>query len=424
MPSFIDPCRLLFIDTETQSFDCGVRGDVTRCGVYAYRHTARVVLITYAIGIDGEPGAVLLPEQTPFDPSLVPTSAGRVFAPRCDTDTAWRDVRFGLGALPVDFYNAYSAVYRGEMHAVAWNSQFDRVMMNQERGLLKLRVEQWLDAMFQAMAANLPGKLDMAGQALRLGGKDDRGKGLIQQLAGPDAPAPSEAPDLWAPYVEYGLRDVALLRDIFLGTRPLPVSEWEDLWVSERINDRGVMVDTHFAARAAALATAFQEQANDQVEQLTNGRLTSVKQHAAMADYVYQRLENHAEAREILVRRYDEDSEDGLVPAALSLDRYRVEQLIAYFDDLLRSSPLSADAQQLYDLLVLRQFGASATPGKFQKELDYLDPADARLKGQYVANGAQQTGRFSSRGVQIHNLTREALKSEAGLIEAINETEL
>jgi hypothetical protein len=49
---------------------------------------------------------------------------------------------------------------------------------------------------------------------------------------------------------------------------------------------------------------------------------------------------------------------------------------------------------------------------------------DDRLPGQYVFNGAQQTGRFSSRGVQVHNLTRKALKNEAAAIEAISSIEL
>ena len=85
-----------------------------------------------------------------------------------------------------------------------------------------------------------------------------------------------------------------------------------------------------------------------------------------------------------------------------------------------------------FDVLQLpetRLFGASATPKKFAKTLPMLTDED-RLCGQYVFNGAQQTGRFS-RGVQVHNLTRafvgmedRAPEREAEAIEFINDLPL
>jgi len=58
--------------------------------------------------------------------------------------------------------------------------------------------------------------------------------------------------------------------------------------------------------------------------------------------------------------------------------------------------------------LELREYGGAASPMKFNKIASQAD--NGRLKGSYVFNGAPQTGRFSSRGVQIHNLPRASLK--------------
>ena len=56
-------------------------------------------------------------------------------------------------------------------------------------------------------------------------------------------------------------------------------------------------------------------------------------------------------------------------------------------------------------VLEMRRYGASTTPAKFGRILDQA--LDATLYGSYAFNGAPQTGRYSSRGVQIHNLARD-----------------
>ena len=68
-------------------------------------------------------------------------------------------------------------------------------------------------------------------------------------------------------------------------------------------------------------------------------------------------------------------------------------------------------------VLQIRQYGGSKTPAKFARMLD--QQVDGVLYGQYVFNGAAQTGRASSKGVQIHNLARDTIKGEADAIEHI-----
>ena len=109
----------------------------------------------------------------------------------------------------------------------------------------------------------------------------------------------------------------------------------------------------------------------------------------------------------------------------------RVTELSAwqnFYETLDAREGLTDEEFELLEIAEARATGASATPAKFQKIVDQHD--DGRLKGQYVFNGAQQTGRYSSRGVQVHNLIRASLSNkeqpdrEIDAIDLINELEI
>ena len=68
-------------------------------------------------------------------------------------------------------------------------------------------------------------------------------------------------------------------------------------------------------------------------------------------------------------------------------------------------------------VLQIRLYGGSKTPAKFNKML--AQHVDGTLFGQYTFNGAGQTGRASSRGVQVHNLARDVLEYEYEALEVL-----
>ena len=82
---------------------------------------------------------------------------------------------------------------------------------------------------------------------------------------------------------------------------------------------------------------------------------------------------------------------------------------------------LTGDETKALEVATLRLYGAGASPKKFAR-LD-AQQVDGVLRGQYRFAGAGQTGRMSSRGAQIHNLTRDVLgddgAAEAALVDAI-----
>ena len=110
---------------------------------------------------------------------------------------------------------------------------------------------------------------------------------------------------------------------------------------------------------------------------------------------------------EVIEEPDSEDDTQVVEVDKLSVRRENVTRLIAFYRDLDARLGLTDADDLVLQVLELREFGASATPKKFDKMLELHD--DGSLRGQYTFNGAQQTGRFSSRGVQIHNLNRSTL---------------
>src|SRR5262249_3085191 len=106
-----------------------------------------------------------------------------------------------------------------------------------------------------------------------------------------------------------------------------------------------------------------------------------------------------------------------------SLMRARVERLLAMLDVKRANGGLDADETKAREVAEIRLFGAGASPKKFAR-LE-AQQVDGILRDQYRFAGAGQTGRASSRGAQIHNLTRDTLgedgAAEASLVDAIAE---
>src|SRR6516164_3478624 len=98
-----------------------------------------------------------------------------------------------------------------------------------------------------------------------------------------------------------------------------------------------------------------------------------------------------------------------------SLTRERVERLLALLDVKRANGGLNADETKAREVAELRLFGAGASPKKFARLA--AQQVDGVIHDQYRFAGAGQTGRLSSKGIQIHNLTRDVL-GEDGAAEA------
>ncbi len=389
--------RYCFIDTETLS-----GADLKATGVYPYSEDAafRVMIVTYAIG-DG-------PVQ--------------IWHQDVAHEGGWLD----WSSAPSDLRQFADQARAGEAWFVAWNAGFDRLALS--RGVVGgawIKPEHFLDAMAQAVRSHLPPDLASAGRLVNSDvQKRPDGKRLIQLFSVPPFGVPADHPEQWEAFKLYALDDIPPMRAVWQATLPLSRMEWSQYWASERVNDTGMPVDVDFAAAASDLAEENARRASADIARLTGGAIFSVNQHEALCAWVVDRVAHLSEAKAILLREVIEEQEeegDGVVQLPkYSLERSRVEDLIAYLERLDDEQGLTDEEFQVYQVLQVRAYGASATPRKFTKLLPMVSSGD-RLRGQYVFAGAAATGRFSSRGLQIHNLTRATVGNQTAELAVIDQ---
>ena len=287
-----------------------------------------------------------------------------------------------------------------------------------------LAPERVIDPMIQAGVSNLPTDLESASRALGGEGKQKDGKKLIRLFCVEGA-APGEHPEEWQRFLAYACRDVEAMRDAYRKTRPLPRAEWQQYWAFEHINRRGVAVDLPFVRRAAALAAEDAVASGRRLNELTGGTVTRVTQAKRIAAWLHDNLADAA-MREVLtvgVPADDDDDadDDEAEPQEFSLTRDRVARVLAMLDAKHANGGLDPAETKAHEVATLRLYGAGASPKKFAR-LD-AQQVDGVLRGQYRFAGAGQTGRMTSRGAQIQNLTRDVLgedgAAEAPLVDAI-----
>jgi DNA polymerase len=385
-----------FFDFETRALPGCPAGDddVTTAGSARYAKSSFATILSYAIG------------------------GSKVRDVAWDGRPGWR---MRWADLPLEFRQFFDYSMYDTGWFAAWNTAFDRAVWNHGTAdFPPLPVNRTIDVMAQAVASNLPASLEGASRALGREGKQADGKALIKLFTPSDGDTPLTRPMEWALFRSYAIQDTDELREVWQGTRKLTPEEWHQYHVSERINARGMGIDLPFVERAAAVAEATLLRTNAQLPGLTGRAVTKVTQAKRIADWCFDRLD--AKGRDMLTKAWElpEDGEDDggeLQPAKLSVSRDRIAAVLTYLKAKNEEAGLTDQEEAVYTVLALREFGGSNTPQKFSKMLAQHD--EGRLKNQYVFNGAQQTGRFSSRGVQVHNLTRDTL-GDSQEPEAIN----
>lgn len=372
-----------WIDFETRS-----ELDIKVVGADRYSRNCSAIVLAFAIG----DGSIYVESSETFGEPL-----------------RWQD-------MPEELHDFHDRVVEGEAVYCAHNAAFDRgVWYYGTEDFPRLEPHMIIDSRVQAAASGLPGDLDRAAKYAGAVNKLASGKKLIKlfSFAGSGA-TPETHPDEWEQFLDYAYGDIDAMRSLFKHTRQLPRAEWEEYWAAERVNDRGICIDLHLVAQAAKMAAADRAMSAIELSALTNKRVGSVDQVKNMVNWLRDVLPS--DGIEILVKRTEEKDEDGVVtrPAKWQLTRDRVVKLIAYLQSL---APLSGPLWAAERLLQIRRYGGSKTPAKFARMLN--SHVDGVIRGQYAFNGASQTGRFSARGIQVHNLARDPLAYEIDAIDAL-----
>lgn len=269
----------------------------------------------------------------------------------------------------------------------AFNAAFERICLSRFLGYptgTYLSPESWRCSMIWAATIGLPLSLEGVGAVLDLEKqKLTEGKDLIKYFCQPCAATksnggrtrnrPFHAPDKWEAFKRYNIRDVETETCIQHKLRKFPVPDevWEEYHIDQEINDRGVRLDMELVQQAIAMDTRSREE------------LT-----AAMKDMTA--LENPNSVQQMKQWLSDNGIETD------SLDKKAVAEL-------LKDAP-----DNLADVLTLRQQLAKSSVRKYQA-MEKTVCSDGRARGMFQFYGANRTGRFSGRNIQLQNLPQNHL---------------
>lgn len=268
----------------------------------------------------------------------------------------------------------------GDGPILAHNSGFDRVALSEHlrrQGLLGdheyLDPARWVeDTMFRARVYGFPGSLKNLAKALGAEEKDEAGTRLIRKFAVPPFCAPWKAPDDWAAYMLYCRQDVATLVDIDRRLPAMPEMERRVAYATERMNDRGIAVDVEAVAVLHSQYVQTCERNLERMREITG--LENPNSQKQQCDWLSERLGEPVKS---------------VAKAVVA--------------DMLRRPDLGEDVAEF---LRLKQYNGLATAKKFRAILDRVC-SDGRLRGETQYMGAANTGRFSSRGTQLQNLSHD-----------------
>ena len=269
----------------------------------------------------------------------------------------------------------------------AFNANFERICLSRFLGYPTgdyLEPDSWRCSMVWAAYMGLPLSLEGAGAVLGLEKqKLAEGKDLIKYFCQPCAPTksnglrtrnlPKHAPDKWLTFKKYNIRDVETEMSIQarLLKYPVPDSVWEEYRLDQEINDRGVGLDMELVRQAIQMDGRSRSELTQAMKELTS-------------------LDNPNSVQQMKQWLADNGVEtDTLGKKAVA--------------ELLKTAP-----QQLQKVLTLRQQLAKSSVKKYQA-METAVCADGRARGMFQFYGANRTGRWVGRIIQMQNLPQNHL---------------
>ena len=290
---------------------------------------------------------------------------------------------------------------------MAHNAPFDRGIWDiavDAYGFPVVPFEKWYCTSAQMRVNAMPAGLDNA--ALALGVKNRKsfaGTHLIKKLSIPDKETGkfNECKIAMAEMRHYCLQDVIVTADIVRATRLMTDQEHSDWLLNERINERGIGVDVEMAEYAQSYAVEEKELIATEMVQLSQGEITAPTQTKRIKDYVLARLDVDEFEGDLTLQNLM-TKEDG----KFTLDANTREQAI----ELLDKGEIDLEPE-IEGLIRLLHSASASSVAKFKKMQTMAGKFD-RVRGAFIYYGASQTGRFSSLGLQMHNMKRDCLTEE------------
>lgn len=345
------PIKEISVDLETY---CEV--DLRKSGVYRYAEDDSFEILLLAVSVDNEPVTVydLTKEELP--------------------------------------YELLQALVDDSIIKWAFNATFERICLS--NWLKKHHPEllsdgflspiSWRCSMIWSAYLGLPLSLEGVGAVLKL--KDQKLKGggdLIRYFCLPCKPTkvnggrtrnyPYHSQDKWSAFIDYNKRDVEVELTIKERLKNFPVPDfiWDEYYQDQIINDRGIGIDVDFVKAAIAIDEESKAKIQEELRELTG--LDNPKSVLQMIGW----LREHGVTTD-------------------SLDKKAIKGLLNTVDE------------KTAKVLKLRQQAAKSSVSKYQAMMNCVCK-DGRVRGMFQFYGANRTGRWAGRLVQLQNLVRNEM---------------
>lgn len=344
----METINTLEIDIETYS-----DVDLGKCGQYRYVESPAFEILLFAYSIDDGPVSVI-------------------------------DLASGE-ELP-DYLK--EAIESKDVIKIAHNAAFERVCLSRFLGYPTgkyLDPESLRCSMIMAAYNGLPLSLKGVGEALNLDAKKmTEGKELIRYFCIPCKPTkvnggrtrnlPSDAPEKWTLFKAYNKRDVETEQGIVrrLSKYPVPDFVWTEYHQSERINDRGIRVDIGFVQGCLNIDEQSKEHMTDRMKEITG--LSNPNSVLQLTKWL---------------------SENGVETPGL--DKKSVQNLI------------KTTTGEVQEALILRSRLSKTSIKKYQAMMDSVC-SDDRARGMFQFYGANRSGRYSGKIIQLQNLSKNHME--------------
>ena len=334
--------KKLFIDVETYS-----SVDLKSSGVYKYIESPDFEILMVGYAIDDEPV---------------------------------KQIDLACGEeIPEEFEDA---LFDTECIKIAHNAVFERLCF--KRIGYDIPAKQWYCTSVKAAYCGLPLSLDGVSKALNLTDKKlDTGKVLIKYFSCPCKPTrvngmrtrnyPSHAPEKWKMYKEYNRYDVLAEREIYhrLEAYIIPNIEREMYVLDQNINDRGILVDIELAESAIAVDNIYTNILTKKAQEITG--LENPNSPIQIRNWIEKRTGN----------------------PVLSLSKESMSDLFKEFEDY----------PDVIDLLNIRKKLSKTSIKKYYAMINCA-MSDSRVRGTFQFYGANRTGRWAGRLLQLQNLSK------------------
>ncbi len=317
--------------------------DLTKCGVYAYSDSPNFEILLFAYAFDEEPT------------QIVDLACGEQLPER-----------------------VLAALEDPAVTKAAFNAQFERTCISKYLGR-KLSPEGWQCTAVQSAMLALPLSLDNVGEVLNIQRKKlKEGADLVRFFSMPCKPTksnggrtrnrPEDALEKWERFKTYCIRDVDAEREIRQKLRkfPIPESEMELYRMDQEINDRGILVDRQLVENAVLCDNQYRQIVTARAYELTG--LSNPNSPVQIKGWL---AEHGVEAEK--------------------LDKKTVKGLISETDG------------EVLEVLKLRLLMAKTSVKKYEA-IERSVCSDGRVHGLLQFYGANRTGRWAGRLVQVQNL--------------------